>query len=293
MRRSLQEKSKKLKAANLRVLVQTERYFALSGLSPKEQEDCREEVYRGLEKAEKAGVSYRNVTGPNLRKYCDRLIASHRQGQGFCTFGKLLLQIQLQALITGGTVAVLESVAWTHTALGLQKISVWLVYGMAILERIIDLGMRKFAGRNLFRGYPFFYEKRYLLEWCVLLASYVGWCAFIYITPVYHQATVLRDMLCLMAVTGCFYGCCILADAGIPILLARKGKQEHDPGTSSGRLSDRGIWTGIGVLCVIALIWSCQKYLITGAGWKNSLMVFGLMVLTAVVMQRKERLGVQ
>lgn len=293
MRRSLQERSKKLKAANLRVLVQTERYFALSDLSPKEQEDCLEEVYRGLEKAETAGVSYRNVTGSNLRNYCDRIIASRRQGCSFRSFGKLLLQIQLLALITGVAVAVLESVAWTHTAPWLQRISVWLVYGMAILERVIDLGMRKFAGRNLFRGYPFFYEKRYLLEWCVLILSYVGWCALIYITPVYDQVTVLKDMLCLMAVTGCFYGLCVLADVWIPALWPGKQKQGRTPVKNSGDSSARIIWTGIGVLCAVILIWLCQRYLTTGAGWKNSLAVLGQMILTAVVMQRKERLGVQ
>lgn len=293
MRRSLQERSKKLKAANLRVLVQTERYFALSDLSPKEQEDCLEEVYRGLEKAEKAGVSYRNVTGSNLRNYCDGLIASRRQGHGFRSFGTLLLQIQLLALITGVAVAVLESVAWTHTAVWLQEISVWLVYGMAILERVIDLGMVKFAGRNLFRGYPFFYEKRYLLEGCVLIFSYVGWCALVYITPVYHQVTGLKDMLCLMAVTGCFYGLCVLADAWIPVLRSGKQKQNRTPVKNSGGASARMIWTGIGVLCAIILIWLCQWYLTKGAGWKNSLVVLGQMILTAVVMQRKEMLGGQ
>ena len=184
-------------------------------------------------------------------------------------------------MITGLAVAALEGIAWTHTPIYTQKISVWLVYGMAILERMTDRGIRAFAGRNLFRGYPFFYEKRYILEWCVLIAVYVAWSALIYITPAYQQVTILRDMLCLLLVTGCFYGLCVLADGWIPAWFSGIRKADSVSEKSSHGILVRVIWAGICMLLTIGLLWLCHKYLIEGAGWGSSLAVFGQMVLTA------------
>lgn len=280
MKRSLQERSKKLKAANLRLLVQVERYLTLSSLPSDAQEDCLEEVCDSLEKAERAGASYRSFTGSNLKKYCDRLMAARRPVCDFESFGRLLLQIQLLALITGLAVAVLESFAWTHTPFYVQKISVWLVYGMAILERMTDWGIRTFAGRNLFRGYPFFYEKRYILEWCMLIAAYVVWSALTYITPAYQQVTGLWDMLCLLGVTGCFYGLCVLADTRIPLWL--ENYREKADVMLKGNDTVNAIGTVTAVVFSFGLLWLCYKYLIEGAGWGSSLAVFVQMIVTAL-----------
>ncbi len=280
MNRSLQERSKKLKSANLRLLVQVERYLTLSTLSFEAQADCLEEVCDSLEQAEEAGTSYRSFTGTNLKKYCDRLIGVRQPVCDFKSFGRLLLQLQLLALITGLAVAVLESIAWTKTPFYVQTISVWLVYGMAIIERMTDWGIRTFAGRNLFRGYPFFYEKRYILEWCALIIAYVAWSALIYMTPAYQQVTSLWDMLWLLGVTGCFYGLCVLADAWVPFWLGNYCERASITVKSNDTV--KGIGTAIVVVFSLGLLWLCYNYLIEGAGWGSSLAVLGQMIVTAL-----------
>lgn len=288
MKRRLEQRTENFKEVNLRILRRIEQYLSLSTLSEKEQESCLEEVIGRIEEAEVSGGTYRSFTGNNLQKYCRELIAAHGPKVRFREFGMLVLQVQILALITGLAIAVMESAVWTHTSFWTQEISICLVYGMAVAERIIDRSVRIFAGKSLLRGYSFFYEKLPFLEWMILIAGYILLSVLVYITPLYQQVTYLKDMACLLLAAFCTYGFCILAERKTPVW-QHWAEQWKTSVKKTGNAS-KSFVIGIGICGVITavLFCVCYVYLKQGAGWLSSGAVLILMILTVSVWSMRD-----
>lgn len=233
MKRQLERRRTQLEERNARMFGKLERCIAISELSVQEQEHCFAELLDELEAVQTTGGSYRSFTGGSLEKYCRRLMEKHRGDCQPQRQARYILYVMGMALVAGFLIALVERIGWKSGSLLTQQISIWLVYGMALTEQLVDQLLRRYLQRSIFRGQNWPYEHRGQLEWLVLICCYGVFGGVVFLSPLYRIVTSLTRMLWLFGLGAVVYGLCLAVARGrniwMPLLqrIRDRGRQNR------------------------------------------------------------------
>ena len=204
-----QQSQQTLQKSYADAFVKMERYIELSALPEGAKKRCLKKISMKLLAAQTQGEPYRTVTGGNLQTFCDRMVLHYYRNTSLIQKGMLLAQVQLLAVITAVFVALIQSFAAPEIGLFGQGISIFLVYGMAVLEQGVQIVLHRILKRQVIYGNDKWYRHLDLAEWGIRLVCYGIYGGILYLTPLYRQVTTLPYMLESLAGAFCIWGACV------------------------------------------------------------------------------------
>lgn len=283
MKKRLERRREQLEEKNARMFGKMERCISISELSAKEQDGCFEELLDELEAVQAKHDSYRSFTGGSLENYCRKLMRRHSADCQPQHWAQHVLYVFGMALVAGFLIALVERIGWKRGNLFSQQISIWLVYGMALTEQLVDHLLRNYIQRSVFRGRDWPYEHRSVLEWLVLISCYGIFGGIVFLSPLYHVVTSLPRMLWLLVLGVAVYGLCLAAvrvqEQWMPFLYRLQEKRST------------AIWVNLAVLLlIIGAAAVTYQYLLGTNAVVCSILIVGLLFYGCIAANLRELL---